>query len=211
MVKDVFFSYSDWYIKRKQPLYSCEIMLDSFSQTETCVLVRYFSSLVSDYVPFYKLLSIAPSTGVLLDLYESLPNLNSCRQSKPTICENKNLYFPITSPVNAHRIRSYPSKCYSSYYCRNSCYEVKKPKANLDLDEIVPVIEDIFPRENRRHANSEADILILDPLLLEYNPRKRVKIPLTESEQNKIARITITYILAFFALILFTYFIIYLA
>lgn len=54
-------------------------------------------------------------------------------------------------------------------------------------------------------------LLTLNPRLLEAMPRKRKNSPLTESEQNQIARITITYVLAFFALVLTTYFVIYLA
>lgn len=211
IVKDAFFSYSDLYIKRKEMLYSCEIRLGCFSELDTGVLIRNdCCSFVSDFVPFYKTFLSMPPVGVLLDL--SKPRYKVNDSSKVDVCT----YFPICDPVTSHQVYSYPKKTYASHFSRNSCSETKKRRATLDLDEIVPVAEDVLPQHNNRRISrarfaSEGDVLILDPLLLDTMPRKRVKPPLSESEQNKIARITITYILAFFALVLTTYFIIYLA
>lgn len=218
IVKDVFFSYSDLYIKHQKVLYSCEVRLSNFIQTNNCVLIGNSSSFVTrslDFVPFYKNYSPLPPVGVLLDLPKPKMVFNSIINKSNDISEK---FFSLCTAVNSHYIYSYPKKQYASYYCRNSCSEIKKRRATLDLDEIVPVVEEVVPQnvENRRISSAryatEGDILILDPLLLEVMPRtKRFKNQLTESEHNKIARITITYILAFFALVLTTFFIIYLA
>lgn len=212
--KDEFFSYSDLYIKHKKMLYSCEIRLSSFVHTETGLLVCETANFGKsmDYVPFYKNYVTMPPVGVLLDLPKPKVNVNSI--SKPCI----STYFPVSTFVNTHYIYCYPKKVYASLYCRNSCSQIKKRRATLDLDEIVPVVEEAEQqhidtrRISRARYASEGDVLILDPLLLEIAPRvNRIKTHLTESEQNKIARVTITYILAFFALVLTTFFIVYLA
>ncbi|KAF7267997.1 hypothetical protein GWI33_018840 [Rhynchophorus ferrugineus] len=121
--------------------------------------------------------------------------------------------FPITAVVHSHAAFAHHRKILTSPYNRDSRFEFAKPSAIVDLDEIIPVVEEAasFNNNPRGRYPSEGDLLVLDPLLLEIMPRKRPKAPLTDSEQNKIARITITYVLAFFALVLTTFFIIYLA
>lgn len=176
---------------------SCEFSLRNFVHTESNLLINCSGikpSFFNHFVPFYRL-TRPVLTCVLLDVPKSLTDPSG------------------TSIIVANNTH-YSKKCYASVYCRNSMNRNRRPI--LDLDEIIPVVEDMLPHyfnfNNRRvRSVNEGDVLILDPLLLEAMPRNRVKTPLTDSEQNKIARITITYILAFFALVLTTYFIIYLA
>jgi len=187
-------------------LYSCEFSLSSFIQTDRGLLIQRNLHFISNFVmPFYKSFLAIPLAGLLLDLANSHSELSSLSQLSKGCA-----YFPITLPMNSRHTYSYPKKTYASPYSRNSCSEFKKRRATLDFDEIVPVVEEALPQNNDINSRPR-DVLILDPSLLETIPRKRVKIPLTDSEQNKIARITITYILSFFALVLTTYFIIYLA
>lgn len=177
---------------------SCEFNLKNFVCTESNLLLNCSgikSSFFTHFVPFYPLTRpVLPC--VLLDVPKPLID-----PSGPSVIVANNTH--------------YSKKCYASVYCRNSMNKTRQPI--LDLDEIIPVADDMmlphfFNLNNRRaRSASEGDGLILDPLLLEVMPRNRVKTPLTDPEQNKIARITITYILAFFALVLTTYFIIYLA
>lgn len=127
---------------------------------------------------------------------------------------------------------------FNPYYYRiprSNLYKRKRFKINLD--EITPVEEEneipsnennLLLKEpvatsskytyenletNKRFSNhNEEDIFILDPTLLEAVPRKRsYSRKLAETEHKQIVRITILYILAFFALTLTTFFIIYLA
>ncbi|KAL1498308.1 hypothetical protein ABEB36_009124 [Hypothenemus hampei] len=151
-----------------------------------------------------------PETGILV--WDVLKNFDV--QPDPENLKR----FSVTIPVISNPMFSYSKKCYVSQYYRNSCnVEPKKHRAVLDFNEIALVADEVVvePVNDRRISRdrfaSETDLLVLDPLLLETMPRQRVKTSSTESEQNKMARITITYVLAFFALILITYFIIYLA
>jgi len=209
--KDMFFSYSDKYIKQNQMLYSRELSLSCFNETDKGVLVAPDLFNVDDannFLTFFKdCCEISPG-GVLLDLPK--PNIDS----KRCYCAAKIVNISIATSVNSHTAYPNPRKLFSPY-CRNT--ERSKPKATLDLDEIIPVLDESgsfnenFRGVSRNGYVNDGDILVLDPLLLEVMPRQRAKAPLTEFEQNKIARITITYVLAFFALVLTTFFIIYLA
>jgi len=200
-ITDVFFSYSDIYVKHHTIIYSSEMEMSSFIQIDTGILIQSNSSYVEKsfgFVPFYKNYLTIPPVGVLLDLPKSL--INTKCSAKPSV----GTYFALSTPVSCSSIYSYPKKIYGSYYCRNSFTECKRRKVTLDLDEIVPVVEEFVPQNDNRRVSragyaSEGDILILDPLLLEAMPRmSRSTSHLTESEQNKIARITISYIWAFF-------------
>ncbi|KAJ3642158.1 hypothetical protein Zmor_024967 [Zophobas morio] len=97
----------------------------------------------------------------------------------------------------------------------------RKPLVSLvDLDEISPVEDDnpritddliVNPVERPLLEKNRFNPIILDPLSLEIIQKKRVINRLYETEQKKLVRITIMYTLAFFALALTTFFIIYLA
>lgn len=103
---------------------------------------------------------------------------------------------------------------------RISIKQKKKPiRIVVDLDEISPVDDD-NPRITDEVGNqSEKPLLgenrfnpiILEPLSLENLQKKRVINRIYETEQKKLIRITIMYTLAFFALAITTFFIIYLA
>lgn len=176
---------------------SCEFSLKNFVHTESNLLINCsdVKPFFNNFVPFYQLTKPSVLPCVLLNV------------PKPPI-------DPSGTSIIVGNNTHYSKKGYASIYCRNSMN--KKCRPILDLNEIIPVAEDMLPHYfnfNNRRAQfaSEGDVMILDPLLLEAMPRNRVKTALTDPEQNKIARITITYILAFFALVLTTYFIIYLA
>ncbi|KAJ8945125.1 hypothetical protein NQ318_001590 [Aromia moschata] len=114
-------------------------------------------------------------------------------------------------PIEFRRIRR-SSDCYS----RISLLDVKKKNLrHINLDEIIPVLEETdcnhgsisseretgLVEEPKTFAQPEAEqVLLLNPLLLETLPRAKPR--LTQSEHKKIARITIVYTLAFFALAL---------
>lgn len=86
----------------------------------------------------------------------------------------------------------------------------------VDLDEISPVEDDNPTIMDDLTVNPLLDDqryspIILQPLSLESLHKKRVVNRIYESEQKKLVRITIMYTLAFFALAIMTFFIIYLA
>jgi hypothetical protein len=97
----------------------------------------------------------------------------------------------------------------------------KKTQSNLiDLDEITPVdddnpriVDDLIVNQIDKPLldKNRFNPIILEPLSLENIQKKRVINRIYETEQKKLVRITIMYTLAFFALAITTFFIIYLA
>ncbi|CAH1981140.1 unnamed protein product [Acanthoscelides obtectus] len=91
----------------------------------------------------------------------------------------------------------------------------KIKRKTADIEEIIAVVEtdNAIVEETSDEvepSSSEKEVLLLNPLLLEMRSR-RTKQRISDSEHKKIARITILYILAFFALALVTFFVTYLA
>lgn len=131
--------------------------------------------------------------------------------------------------------KSYGEKC--NRVCTNYYfYRTKKKKVKQNLDEISPVENENItistPKVVKKYPNksldeiekillekkklelqlqAERNIFLLEPLLLENIPSKRLENKITPSEHKKIVRFTIMYTLAFFALAIVTFFIIYLA
>lgn len=125
--------------------------------------------------------------------------------------------------------------------CLNYCFFLNKkkiPKSNVNLDEISPVenenvtignprsikklsdksldeIEKILLErkkiEMKKEAEKSKNQFLLEPLLLEEVPKKHIDNKITISEHKKIIRFSIMYTLAFFALAIVTFFIVYLA
>lgn len=98
------------------------------------------------------------------------------------------------------------------------CEKIKKRhQIPINFDEISPVedenpiIGDDLDTNRGEKCHLEQSPIILRPLELEMVHKKRITNRFIQSEQKKLARITIMYTLAFFGLALTTFFIIYLA
>ncbi|EFA10130.2 hypothetical protein TcasGA2_TC012310 [Tribolium castaneum] len=110
--------------------------------------------------------------------------------------------------------------CFGDLLSRISMKPKRKSIRLVDLDEISPV-EDDNPRITDEFVENQTDKplldkprfnpIILEPLSLEGLQKKRVINRIYETEEKKLIRITIMYTLAFFALAITTFFIIYLA
>ncbi|KAJ8920100.1 hypothetical protein NQ315_011755 [Exocentrus adspersus] len=200
-----FTTYSDLYFKDNQSLNSRFIRLGDFSETATKVLVsNKIVDFSNAFVPFYRR-SSQEFPGVLLDTKN---NISLDLKESPCIFKN---HVPVFTCVNKS---FYPSKVFDSRYCRTSIDGRKRAVRNVNLDEIVPVLEDLSlsSLDVSRYEEEpvrERDVILLNPLLLESATRPEPR--LIQSEHKKMARITILYVLAFFALILVTFFVIYLA
>lgn len=216
---DTFTTYSDIYFKNNQTLNSFIVPVHELVQTEHNILIsNSVSNFSTAFVPFYYKYVAQDIPGMLLNLPKF--DLNESRDKlELNSCLFKN-YAPIFASTSN---RFYPSKVYSHHYSRVSFSNGKKKALqSVNLDEIKPVLDEISNSSGVLHYEetdlineptnqpiTERDVLLLNPLLLETGPR--VKPRVTQSEHKKIARITIMYTLAFFALVLVTFFVIYLA
>lgn len=213
-----FTTYIDFYFKNNQTLNSNLVPVENLVQTEHNILVSSVESNINTaFVPFYYKYATQDPPGLLLNLPKF--DLNEApHRLELDSCLFKN-YVPIFVSTNNN---FYPKKVYSHQYSRTSFSNGKKKTVqNVNLDEIMPVLDEIscssdvlhyeadLIDENTNQPISERDVLLLNPLLLESVPRTKPR--LTQSEHKKIARITIMYTLAFFALVLITFFVIYLA
>lgn len=164
----------------------------------------------------------------------SKPNQNTklFKNYVPAVIYNHNTDDSINYyPLNDYNYRN------SHKYSKTYEFKVKKQKVFVDLDEISPVENENItissPKLTKFHnkktldkmehklieqkrinmkLQTEKNVFLLEPLLLENVLLNKVgKEKLTLTEHKKIVRLTIFYTLAFFALALVTFFIIYLA
>lgn len=194
--RDIFMPFSDLYFKQNQILPSYLLCFKDYVQCDNSMLIsKKNHNIIANFVPLiYK-----------NQQFHATENLESKIISGPIFSN-----FPIIY---------YAPKVVCDYYSTRIPVRSKKPKIiNINLDEIVPMVE-VVARNIEEHLDNnrinieeimERDVLLLNPLLLEVQPR-RSKPRLTQSEHKKIIRITILYILGFFALALVTFFITYLA
>lgn len=219
-IVDCFATYSDLYFMNNCSLIGRSVNLLEFVQSDNCMFVSsVFNNVATDFVPFYYKNSNIEQ-GILLDV----PCVSSQKY-----CDNNSLHYVDHSfgnfvPIFSHmpnQIDTYRQKILSdSYSFRNSvCFKIKPPTLP-DLNRIIRIVDE--PAESAENEQlldvsevtiqplQRREILLLDPLLLDAVPN-HIKQRLTQSEHNKIARVTILYTLAFFALVLVTFFIIYLA
>lgn len=214
-----FTTYSDFYFKNNQTLNTYLVPVRNLVQTERNILVSNTeSNFNTAFVPFYYKYAAQDTPGLLLNLPKF--DLNESRDKlelESCLFKNNVPIFVSTSDY------FYPRKVCSHHYSRISFLNGKKKTVqNVNLDEIMPVLDempcssdvlhydeaDSFEEHTNQPIN-ERDVLLLNPLLLESVTRTKPR--LTQSEHRKIARITIMYTLAFFALVLITFFVIYLA
>ncbi|RZC42945.1 glycogen debranching enzyme, partial [Asbolus verrucosus] len=206
--------YSDLYFKNNITLNKSLLKLSAYVHGSNNSLISVHSSIhKKNFVPFFNecfgLLQIvkyspSDSSDINFNLDKSFTN-----------------YYPIFKYDSFHS----QIKFFNDLLSRLSLPHVqtfrRKPLSSLvDLDEISPV-EDDNPRipddliinqiERPLLDKSRCNPIILEPLSLEIVQKKRVMNRVYETEQKKLVRITIMYTLAFFALAITTFFIIYLA
>nr|CAI5828956.1 unnamed protein product [Callosobruchus analis] len=203
-----FRSFSDLYFKNSQTIPSCVIVLNDYTQTERNLLIsksRFICS--TSFVPFFHQIPCKNTPGILHGLSRFSPTKLECEQC--SIIEQ----FPIFSNILKHNYQ----KKHSLGYLACRIHTPKKVGRKIaDIEEIIAVVEsdnaliEETPNEVEQPASAEREVLLLNPLLLEMRSR-RSKQRISDSEHKKIARITILYVLAFFALALITFFVTYLA
>lgn len=206
-ISNNFITYIDICYRNTELLPKWSINLYQFTQNDRNMLLSAVPFQFDEYyVPLYcrYLSNLVP--GILLDIpkFHSLcsESLNKDTPAKNTLFSEKHL--------NTGGITS---------LSRISVVQDRLRSRVCNLDEIVPIIDELHDRNNEEvQIVEEADVssqlqnqmLMLDPLRLNSLTRQE-KHKLKQSEHNKLARITIMYTLAFFALALITFFIIYLA
>lgn len=187
--------YSDKYFKHNQTLPSRIIDLKKFVQTERNLLVSNDNFYSTNFVPFY------------------------LRAQRNHSISYNNEHFSNYVPIFDYLLSNTIEKSFDNYITRISLGCKKKKRNIRNLDEIQLIGEE-FCRNAETDSIQEADNLIetryernellLDPLSLELNQRRAQQFKISQSEHKKIVRITIVYVLAFFALALVTFFSLYL-
>lgn len=216
--------YSDIYFKLNQPLFGYKIDLSNvfFDFNNAKIYSRIYNNITYEYVPVFQNV-----------------NCNSASKLRNKLNKNTKLfknYIPaIIYNHNKNEIDNYNKSICNDYNYRNSLmynktFKFKINITTIDLDEITPVEDEtthsIFNNNNNHHngmdydgtltrskaCNNGANVIIIEPLKLEFINKKATKDKkLTLSEHKKIVRLTIFYTLAFFALAIITFFIIYLS
>lgn len=237
--KNVTKIYSDLYFKQNKSLfgYIKHIGNLAYGSNNTSVFNdELFNSrkINFEYMPIYMFVNYDHAhLKLLMDLTtteskKSLSASNSFKKPIPLIVYNTEI-----EDLDEVKEKSFGEKCNrvcSNYYF----YRTKKKKQKINLDEISPVENEHFcistPKIKKQHKSleeiekmlfekkklelqlqAERNLFLLEPLLLENLPTKRIDHKLTPIEHKKIVRFTIMYTLAFFALAIVTFFIIYLA
>lgn len=198
--------FSDLYFKYNQTLPGELVSFKNFTQTDDNYLIRRnFPNNLSNFVPFYQ-------TNPNYNLESTDSQHVQAIPTTETSCYSLNSfdsYFPIFMPLfkNAH---FKPLNIYNNHHLLN------RRNSRQTLDEVIPLMNEMYQNiDNRSTQNQENEfylernILLLDPLFLDLNER-RTKMKKTRTEHNKIVRITIIYVMAFFALALITFFSLYL-
>lgn len=194
-----------------------------------------------EYMPIYKFCSYEKShLKLLIDLNNRKDMETVSKMFKEKSYSYKTdvpfiVYNTYMEDDDIYYEKSYAEMC--SRVCTNYFfYRTKKKRQKLNYDEISPVENENVtistPRVVKKYPNksldeiekllldkkkleiqlqAERNIFLLEPLLLENIPSKRLENKITPSEHKKIIRFTIMYTLAFFALAIVTFFIIYLA
>lgn len=206
-----FSTYIDKYFTNNESLPSFSIDFNDFIQNDCNMLLSKATLQFEQYyVPVYCKKSNKLIPGILLDI----PKITALEK----LCSDSFIdYVPILSFLPKEELSS---RDISHYFLSRIPLVQKRPKIKmLNLDEIVPIVQEVRTNTEGVQTIEEPDVhsqllqrqvLILDPLNLDTDSRQE-KQRLKQSEHNKLARITIMYTLAFFALALVTFFIIYLA
>lgn len=178
------------------------LYLKDFVQTTSGLLVNNkFSRFYEFWVPFY-VISPVYNSGLLLDIANyDVKTFRKKKEYSNNDCFTN--YVRIFDGLT-------DDTCHTSLPFRY--YQIPQVIAKTEnLDEITPVEDDTPELNELDNADSIESVLILDPRKLTHYAPKRRRKAVSYSEQRQIVRVTILYVLGFFALILVTFFIIYLA
>lgn len=206
---DTFLPYSDLYFKHNQTLPNAVVSLSKFIQSDNLLLSNDSLICSSNFVPFYQ-----EVPKYCIGILDSKHGHLSYKELKCSYDPSSyDAYVPIflSLPTNNH-FKSFTN----NYISRRTMGLSKKRRPTVqNLDEIIPMMDEMYrniehsPRQHEPEPYLERNVLLLDPLLLDLNER-RTKLQISRSEHKKIVRITIMYVLAFFALALVTFFSLYL-
>ncbi|KAG5898797.1 hypothetical protein JTB14_011007 [Gonioctena quinquepunctata] len=205
-----FTAFSDHYFKENQTLPSRFVFLNEFIQTERNLLVSRESFIVPAFVPFHVKRSCDSACGFLMDLKRTRPS------SQGEVFNEDASEMKECAPIFQKLAVNNRIKGFADCYFSRVTSGLKKRRATVeDLDIILPMAEDVSQNSLQNEliaeeSDVERDVLLLDPLLLDFNSTRQTKQRTNLSEHKKMVRITILYTLAFFALALVTFFSIYL-
>lgn len=207
------FKHIDKYFMYRESLYSLHLDLGNFVQNDRNMLLSKLPLQFEEYyVPFYYIITNKLIPGILLDIPKIAALEKLCSESFVG-------YIPMfLSMPKEHR---HIWDTYDFLQARIPLVQKRKRVQLSNLNEIVPIVDDINNYNDNLQSVEETNInsqllhrqvIILDPVRLRFDSITRQETQrLKQSEHNKLARITILYTLAFFALALITFFIIYLA
>lgn len=207
-----FFTYVDKYFMHNESLHSFSLDLNKFVQNDRNILLSEVPLKFNEYyVPFYYRKSNKLAPGILLDL----PKIVVLEK----LCSDFVGYNPMFSSLPKEHQHAWDT--FNFLQARIPLVKKIQRVQLSNLNEIVPFVDEInlinddVESVEESNINSQllhGQVIILDPVRLELDTMARQETQrLKQSEHNKLARITIMYTLAFFALALITFFIIYLA
>lgn len=205
------FKHADKYFMYSKSLYSMYLDLGNFVQNNRNMLLSKLPLQFEEYyVPFYYRIPNKLIPGILLDIPKIVALEKLCSESFVG-------YIPMFSSMP----KRHTWDTYDCLQARIPLIQKRKRVQLLNLNKIVPIVDEINNYNDDLQSVEETNIhsqllhrqeIFLDPVRLRLDSITRQETQrLKQSEHNKLARITILYTLAFFALALITFFIIYLA
>lgn len=149
----------------------------------------------SYFLPFYEVTNSINVRGVLLDLHHYSKSINFDKyqlEENEFIFEKYTAMFQYETEIVSYGLRKSPTQRCSRISVKNN------------LDEISPADSD---ESFLNETGKEHEAVLLANVLYKHDSSEN----LHDHEHNKLVRVTILYILGFFALASVTFFIIYLA